>query len=199
MAINYDGVYEIRIKYSTTPTGMPLLQHTHTIDVAAVGDVLPGTAFEDIDVVNWNLATQTLAEAVDAYVAVLDDILSNATDISIAELWKYPPEGEDGVLLSVYEVGVVGALALPAQPAHQWTGTLTTAAGGVMRVQIMESALTLLTKASYPFPAGNGKTIMDFLQTTDHPWVGRDNSRPLVPRFISGTQNEKLARKRYRA
>lgn len=199
MGINYDGVYEIRLKYTTTPTGMLALQHTHTIDVQLESEPEPGEEFINISVVNHNGSSNSLEASVDNYVAVLDDVLSTSTDISIAELWKYPAEGSDAQLISVYDVGVSGALAGTPTPAHQWTLTLTSAIGGVMRVQLMETALTLLNKFSYPFPAGNGKTVADYLQTLAHPWVARDNSRPLVPRFISGTQNEKLARKRYRS
>lgn len=198
MPINYDGVYEVRIKYSTTPASFSVLEHWHTIDVRLNAEPDPGDLFSVIETLRHDGSVSDLETDVDNYIAVLDDIMATTTDFVLAELWKYPAEGEDGVYVSAYEIGATGAVATGATVAHQFTLTLRSVDGGIMRCQMMESALTILTQFTFPFPAGNGSTISNYLRGTTHPWVARDDSRPIAAIKISGTQNEKLARKRYR-
>lgn len=197
MPVNYDGQWEVRISYQV-PISSNVLTHRYTIDVNLDADPSVGDTFDEIPVNKHNSTLSTLDVEVDALVALIRPFFSSSVDFSLAELWRYPTDGFDAVFYAVYELGVQGSHASAAIAAQQGTLTYRTLGGGIMRQQFMEMSSSGDGIASYPFSAGIVKTISDYMITTDHGWVGRDNTRPVVPfRFSSGA-NEKLWRKRFR-
>lgn len=198
MAINYDGVYEVRIYYAVTVSSV-VLTHRHTVDVRLDAEPTPGDPFDTITVLNHNLSTGALDVAVDAYVSVMRPFFHTSVDFTLAELWKYPAEGYDAQFISVYELGVQGSNATTPTTAQQSTITLRTVFGGVMRCQLMETSQTGNNREAYPFGSTLATNMAAHIMDSVRPWVARDNSRAVVPISSSLGQNERLFRKRFRS
>lgn len=198
MPINYDGVYELRYNYFTSPSGLPVLGHRHTIDVRLALEPEVGQSFNDISTQAHNGTTPTLQTVTVAWGDLIRALYPATADFGTVELWKYPSEGYDAQFVSVYTLGAPGTGVGTMQPAQQFTMTLRSANGGIMRVQLMESVAGGEAVVSYPFPAGQGQNIANYLTGLTHPFVARDDSRPVGAIKYGTGQNEKLWRKRYR-
>jgi len=121
-----------------------------------------------------------------------------STEFIRFELWKYPVAGFDAQYIATANVTVVGLSAVATSPAHQMTLTFRSAAGGVMRLQFMETVYVLNNKNTFP----TGITVIDALATytigSTSVIQARDDSRPVASLRASFGQNEKLFRKRFR-
>lgn len=198
MAQNFDGVWELRIFYTTTPTGFLPMQHRHTLDVRVVGEPTVGTAFGSIPVELAAGGTTDLENVVTNYTALLDDLFSTGDTIDFAELWKIPEGTYDATWVSTMSIGVPGTSTLAAGPAYQMTITFRTAAGGIARAQFMETWYA--DNGRFPFPTSSGDVndVAAFVAGENSPFVGRDNADILIALAYNSGQNEKLWRKRYR-
>src|SRR5687768_5089647 len=119
---NYDGLWELRTFYDTTPSGENQMSHTHTIDVNVVGDPLPGTAFLDIDCRNRLNGLIDLDSAATTLIGLFQDFLADTSNILRCELWKYDAEpSQNATFISVLSMGVVGATVTGSVAAQQAT------------------------------------------------------------------------------
>lgn len=196
---NYDGQYEIRIVYDTTPSGFSLLEHTLTFDVIPSVSPTPGDAFADIAVVQRSGSNMPLDEATDAFVTGMIGIYPASTTIIRAELW-YIPEGTfAGSFVSAYAIDEVGVAAGGSQVAQQSTYTFRSIGGGSGRLQFMESSITGSAKTSYPYGSAAQNAIPDLVTAASNFIIARDNTYMFANIHLSNGQNERLFRKRFRS
>ena len=197
---NYDGQYEVRTFYNTTPPGEDPMDHVMTIDVMLDGGASPGQSFSDIPTLYRNGLGSTLDVDIDAFLDLIEPFFSTTTSIIRSELWFYGPEpSTNATFIAVLPVGHTGSNASPTIAAAQNTMTLRTINGGIMRVQMMETSRNSNLKDAYPFSIAIATALSNYLIGLTSPFVARDNSFPISPVFFSETQNEKLYSKRYRA
>lgn len=194
----FDGVWELRIFYTTTATPGGAIEHVHTMDVNVNSEPLPGTPFEAIEVELKDGSSAILATKVSEYVELIDGQFAITTDFSRAELWAIPEGTYDGQFISVYTLGVQGDSGSGTIAAHQNTWTFRSRDGGTMRVQLMETVDNTNLKQSYPTGSSLVNDVFEYVTGSGSFFLARDNSVPLAPLNYSGGQNERLFRKRFR-
>lgn len=198
MPVNVDGPYELRFFYSTQPLGQPLMQHVHTFDVLLNGPMTPPIDFEFVEAESRTGIITSLADFVDAYVLVLKELFNASSTIIRAELWGDEEEDGDKIFLGVYPIGVVGLVAGSASVAQQLTITFRSTNGGIMRMQLMETAYGGTAVDDYPFQDSDIQAYAAFVSGVASPITARDNGFPFSPLRASFGENERLWRKRFR-
>lgn len=199
----YDGTFELTYYYATVLSGLSL-PHRLTIDVKLdtfSQTVTPGMPFDAILTILGSGSGSTLDIAANDLLDLLLPFWRPTTEFSRVELWKYGAEpSTDKTFLSVLELAEPGTAAAGSDTAaQQETMTLRTIDGGTMRVQLMEPVSSLTSKQNPPFSPAHFDALRTYLIGTNHPFVGRDNTRPLAAIAWGSGQNEKLFRKRFRA
>lgn len=196
---NYDGLYELRIFYDTTPTGENPMAHAMTVDVNLFGVPTIGTPFGSIDTRLRDNTLSDLQTDTDALMVLIVPFFHSSTNFLRAELWMYGAEpSSDAVFVSAYPLSLIGTSATATVAASQRTITFRTEGGGIMRVQFMEGVILDNVKDPYPFSRAEADALADYLLGNTTPFVGRDNTYPISGNYDSRTQNEKLYKKRYR-
>lgn len=197
---NYDGRHELRIFYDTTPSGENPMSHVLTIDFAAAEPfVAPGTPFASIPCTARIGSLTDLETATILLQGFIEGFFSDTTNFLRGEYWRYDAEpSQNATYISTFLMGSTGDTITGAVAAAQNTMTLRTQAGGIMRVQMMETSIMNNVKDPYPFSSTPATNLADYLVSDATIWVGRDNTYPIAPNYFSQTQNEKLYRKRYR-
>jgi len=198
---NFDGLWELRIFYTTTPTGFTPLEHRHTIDVAVQPDdgVSPGDPFSAFYVDARSGATFSLGDWTDDYVTGLKPFFHTSVDFSRAELWKIPEGTFDATFWSTYDLSTNGTSATASAPANQVTMTFRSATGGGARIQLMETSLNGDSKVSFPSSNTPANTLSSFAIDPDSPIKARDNGYLIGRINLAIGENEKLWRKRFRS
>lgn len=195
---NFDGIWELRTWYRTTPTGMTTMEHRMSMDVAVNGDPPVGTEFNVINLDTKDSDTRTLQNWVEALGTVLAPLFDDTANIFLYELWKIPEGTTDATFISALAADIDGTNAIdPAQPAHQSTLTFRTYAGGTARIQLMETADARNGRFSVGSYAPMGD-LSNLISQDGSPVKGRDNAFIFWPLADNEGQNEKLWRKRYR-
>lgn len=195
---NFDGQYEVRIIYTTTPSGFPEMQHTLTFDVLPDETPSIGTPFSDILVGVRDGLGLNLSDVIDDFVAGMIGIYPSTANIVRAELW-YIPEGTfAGTFVSVYDITEVGTAVTGSQIAQQTTLTFRSIGGGSGRLQFMECSVAGNNKEAYPYANTAIRAIADYVTAPANPIVARDNTFFFANINCSHGQNERLWRKRYR-
>lgn len=199
MAQNFDGQYEIRIIYDTTPTGFTIMEHVLTFDVLPTATPAVGEAFSGIEVSVRGGGSDQLDAAIDTFVAGMIGIYPATTSIIRAELW-YIPEGTfAGTFISAYGIDEVGTNATASQPSFQATYTFRSLGGGYGRIQFMESSIASNSRLSYPYANAAQNAIPDLITGSGNFIIARDNTFMFANIHLSVGQNERLFRKRYRS
>lgn len=195
---NYDGMWELRFRYTTTPTGMPALEHRLTLDVRMnqAGDV--GGEFSDFELRQKNGLFISLESYIILLSDVLGDVYNTTSEFGAVELWNYPATSTDATFYSVRTLGLAGTQAGNAQPAQQATMTFRSQNGGIARLQMMEAWFAGNAFEYAPFANPLWSILADFLVAPESPVVARDDGYLVAPLKLSHGQNEKLWRKRYR-
>lgn len=199
MAPNYDGQYEIRIIYDTTPTGFTIMEHVLTFDVLPDVTVNPGDPFSVIDITMRGGGFITLDTAIDSFVAGMIGLYPASTSIIRAELWHIPEGTYAGTFISAYSIDEVGTNVGASQPSFQATYTFRSIGGGSGRIQLMESSIVSNARLSYPYANAAQNAIPDLITPTTGFIVARDNTFMFANIHLSVGQNERLFRKRYRS
>lgn len=194
----YDGVFELRFSYSVPVAGQVTLPHQHTIDVNVQGFPDVGTAFADIILIQKNSGEIQLNTWVELYMTRLQPFFSTGTEFSVVELWQYPLTGTNATWVSVYDLGIAGTSGSPANPAQQSTLTIRSAAGGILRHQLMEVVFLGQGQENPPFAQSEVTNLVTFLTDVQSPVRARDDGYLVAPLRWSLGQNEKVWRKRYR-
>lgn len=197
---NFDGLYELRIFYSTTPTGLSQMLHRLTIDLMIEGDPAPGTAFADIDVTMRSSAVMPLSDWLmdpGFFMEYLVDCYPVVAEFPTAELWFIPEGTYDATFISAFEVGLVGTSVTPSVAAQQTTFTFRSIGGGTARLQLMESSFSGNTRQTPPFSAvANALSI--FATSLSSAILARDNTYIFARIAQNDGQNETLFKKRFR-
>lgn len=195
---NFDGQYEVRIIYTTTPSGFPEMQHTLTFDVEPTAPPEVGELFPAINVATRSSAPLPLSDVIDDFVAGMIGIYPSTANIVRAELW-YIPEGTfAGTFVSVYDITEVGTAVAGSQIAQQTTLTFRSIGGGSGRLQFMECSVSGNNKEAYPYANAAIRAIADYVTNAANPILARDNTFFFANINCSHGQNERLWRKRYR-
>jgi hypothetical protein len=196
---NYDGLWEVVVIYDVTISARAF-EHRHTFDVLPIGDFAPGTAPEDIEITMKNGLDTPLLDFTEDYLPLMWKLLGTGTSQPRMELWKYDPEPSyNKTFITAWTSSNTFPLAAgAAQAAHQNTYTFRTIGGGVARLQLMEDAGTGTARIAFNALAGDSAAFADFACGATSAIVGRDNLHLLTGIAGNQTQNEKLARKRFR-
>lgn len=197
--VNYDGLLEVRISYTTQPNGMLPLSHKLTFDV--ISGVIPavGTPFANIEVETRGGALVELDTFVTNFVTIVADFYATGDSFDFAELY-YIPEGTfDATWISAFTLGINGTVGGFSTPAHQDTLTFRTLGGGTGRIQLMETIATGNQKIANPTGNAIVDDIFAYMTEATTAIVGRDNTHAIVGINWSSGQNERLWRKRYRS
>lgn len=198
----YDGSFELTYYYATTLSSVSIA-HRLTIDVKLDFLNLPavGSPFSAWPTVLGSGAAGTLDTAANDLLDLLLPFWRPTTEFSRVELWRYGAEpSTDKTFQAVLDLAEPGTSAAGVDvAAQQETMTLRTVNGGIMRVQLMEPVSSLTSRQNPPFSPAHFDALRSYLVGTAHPFVGRDDSRPLAAIAWGSGQNEKLFRKRFRA
>lgn len=199
MTLNYPAPYEVKITYTTTPTGFVTIPHVMSFNLpaatslAGVGDPFGEWQFPTRSFADADLETITLA-----VIAALDNFYPASAKYVKAELFHYASGSFESEWMSVMELDQAGAGAGTSTPGHQITITARTNQGGIARWQLMESNATSRTKLA--FPSGNASldAIKNLMINPNMPFVGQDGGYLVAGNYASLTYNEKLEKKRWR-
>lgn len=196
--VHFDGLWELRIYYETTPVGFPVMEHRLTVDVAVIEPILVGSDFSDIGVTQRNGLESTLDLQVDALVALLVPFYPSTSSFTRAELWNIPEGTFAGTWYGSYGIGESGTAGSPCVPAKQVTLTFRSMSGGTARIQLMETFEVGETRIGYPTGNALFDDVIDHVISLATPFKARDNGYFIGGIAASGGQNERLWRKRYR-
>lgn len=199
--MNFPGPYEIRLYYTTTPTGMPSFQHIARYNINLTAAPSPGTTFNLLTVVPNGGAPTTLQAYIDAWVLLVKAAMSsNANNtIDFAELWAYTPLSFEASFVSAYSIAAAGTVGSAATPANEQIITYRTAEGGIMRQHFLEfAAQGTAVPDTPPFTSASFDAIRTFVTSVNNAWLGRDTSYPFATIAKYAGENEKLFKKRFR-
>lgn len=195
--VNYDGIYELNIIYTTTPTGFSAMEHRMTIDVALSGAPYdPGTLFADIETLQRNGTLSNLEIDTDALVALIQPFFSTTSDISIAELYYIPEGTTNKQFISSYDIALAGTIAAEEIPAQQATLTFRSLGGSWGKIQLMEPVLSGKVKIAPPY-TGAALALANDITSVASVFLARDNTYMFSNLHYSLTENEKLMKIRY--
>lgn len=195
----FDGRHELRLFYETTISSR-VIPHRFTIDFQVAGGFVPvpGGGFLFVDTPWHNGAANNLEDSLTDLMNVFTDLFGPGTTFLTAEYWFYDPEpSSNATFIDVVALAGTGT-AVSDQTAQQQTMTFRTKGGGIMRCQFMEGGLGGNNVDAFPFTDNDSQLFALYMSGTLHPWVGRDDTRPIAPLRNSLGQNEKLWRRRFR-
>jgi len=195
---SFDGPYEARIFYSVPGSGSIILEHRMTFDLAVQGTPAPGTAPAEVILVNRDGSNTPFSTFIDAFLLAFKVKFNTAVTFSRAELWRAAEGSAIFTYITTYSFSVAGTSANPTNIAHQLTYTFRSTNGGIMRIQLMESVETSNASVSYAAAPAGDKTLMNYIVSSTNAIKARDNGNPYASNRMSGGQNEKLFRKRFR-
>lgn len=198
--VEYDGRYEVEIKYAVTIASRAL-NHNHTFDVKTPGDIDPGVAWADVELVEKSGLTVFIETFIQDYMDVWSALLGVGTALSEINLWRYDPEPSNSRVL------VASADTLPTT---SFVGTPQAAQGCIftfraigynfpVRMYIMEGKDAGEQRTVYGALTGVHLAYANYVKSTASPIVGRSDA------YIGGAiamnlgQNEKLRNIRYRS
>lgn len=197
---NYDGLFEVSVIYDVTISSRTF-EHRHTFDVLMDSDPFPGTAPEDIALIQKDGLSIDLLAFTELYLPKLYKLLGTGTSQPRMEFWKYDPEPSlNKTFITGWTSSNTFTLAAGAAvAAHQATYTFRTVTGGVCRLQLMEDVNTSNARTAFGALTGDSATFADFCVSDASCIAGRDNTALLTGIAANFTQNEKLSRKRFRS
>lgn len=199
MTLNFKAPYGVRLFYTTTPAGQPLMEHTHEFFVDLTSPFPPGTEAGDIELKSPDSSNPPFPNFAELYVLKLQPFFATSTTFIRAELWKYATGTNDGTFITVHPIGEPGTAVTGSVAAHQVTMTFRSLEGGIARVQLMETKFSGTGQASFPTGVAEIDDFAATLTGLSSPVIARDGSRLIVANKFSETQNEKLAEKRFRS
>jgi hypothetical protein len=167
------------------------------LDLAAAP--APGATFPEINALGHSGATPPLSTVVEDFLTDLVPLYTSAVTFALVELWEYVAGTFDANFISAYEpTADVGTGTGTLQTAGQAILTFRTAGGGIVKLSLMESLIVPGLSSAFPSAVVAANTLATEFLTFARPWLGRDNTRPLVAKgFFPGT-NEALWKKYFR-
>lgn len=196
MASNFPGPYQIRINY--TVASRP---HQQRLNCQVVGTPEVGADPATITLINrGNSMNPFMDDAVNNWAslmsAVYDDTLAAWSN---AELWKYEAGTFDASYVTTHPITETGLDTGTVNTAAQHIITFRTGAGGILRLDFMETNLTAPQVPDTPPFTSSGLEAIRQLLISDANWVyARDNSYPVAAIAMYAGHNEALIKKIYR-
>lgn len=134
--------------------------------------------------------------AVDAYIAVADNLFNATTNFQFAEFWNIPTPGGDPVFEYIYEIGAPGVAASANIVAAQAVLSFRTSLGGILKLYFMESALVIGNPDPFPFSNATMAALAAYFCSLSTGWVvGRDGGKPLSGLRATTKINDALRKK----
>jgi len=188
MAINFPGPWGLRIFYVVSGR-----DHKTEFSLQIAPEPDPGDPFSAVTVIRKDSSTDPLDVVTDEWIALLRPKFSSATGTILrAELWKYVFESFDAVFYGTYDISLAGTNTVAVSPASQGIYTFRTQEGGVFKLDILDTSDIPSPPQVYTALAGVDQDIVDYLLSSENPFIARDTSYPLAfLRFLPG-QNERL-------
>jgi hypothetical protein len=142
--------------------------------------------------------TLSLDTVTETYVSLAKVFMSSAdADFVTAELWDYEPESFDASFVAAYEIAEAGTSGNATVPASQFMFTFRTQEGGVMKVNLMDAAVSPGQPITPPY-TGSTLAFASMFTDPDAPFLARDTSYPIANIRAYPGQNEALFKKIYR-
>jgi len=142
--------------------------------------------------------TTALNTAIDAYVALLRPLFTNATQFVGATLWRYAPSSYVRTFYSTYDINLAGSASGSNLVAGQAVYTYRTLIGNRMRVNLMEGISNGTQKLPQNTLTLANLAFANYFVGASCVFHGRDNAFAAVGLNYLAGQNEALFRKRYR-
>lgn len=194
MALNYPGPYEIRLHYTVADR-----THVQKLNCGVIGVPDFVEDWSTVDLFNSIGTSVQLDTAMDAWVAIMQDLLNDAVaTIDYAELWKYQTGTFISQFAGAYDIGVAGLATFSTVALSQQIFSFRTLEGNNMFIQIMEGVRLQgapLTRAN--LNAQEEALVAHCLGDTMC-WLARDTSYPLAFKHMLVGQNEALFKQLYR-
>lgn len=194
MAINFPGPWTFKLFYETG------LSHVLQLNTEVIGDPIPGTPFDEIEIRDQMVAGPMADEVIDDLVALLRPLYSTTSNFIRCELWKNIPESFEMDFWSVYDISLAGTGVGSFVAAGQTIFTFRTYEGGVMKVNLMESLITpgVSQRGASLTPTAATAFKNHFISGANR-YLARDTSWPFAFMGMHPGQSEVLFKKRYRA
>lgn len=190
------GPYQLEIPYITEG-----FTHYFHVNCDAIGDPAIGTAPLDVDMRTKGSGPTSLVLSANLLWATMRTAFSSQTLATNYTLWKYNTSNQDRIFISGGDLETPNGSA-GAAPVLAWGAIYTyrTGLGNVGKLQIMEPAIGLNTRAPMgSTPGFNGPTVKAYLLGSTNIVMARDRSFPVAAMNEALGQNETLADKRFRS
>ncbi|AXH79573.1 MAG: hypothetical protein [Circular genetic element sp.] len=193
MPSNFPGPYEIEIKYTVSG-----IQHVQRLNCQASPAPSVGDAPFGITLIGRDLSAVNLETWVNNWVTQIDGFFHTSVTFDSYDLYQYAVGTFERVWITSGTIGVNGTSPTATQLARQDTFTFRTVEGNTMRVVLLETVFTQLTRTPYPAIVPGVSAMMDIITATATPVLARDTSYPIAPLNHTGGQNEATFKARYR-
>lgn len=191
MTVNSLYPYFARLKYSANA-------HTHWMTIplgAETGGIPAGESADNYTFFAKNGTELDFAACMDDFVALLAPFFKTTDSFILAELWGMATPESDPIFYTAYELGVAGTSANPNVANSQAVMTFRTAAGGILKLYLMEGVNGANGKDDYPFAAAANQNLGAYMIGGTNIIRGRDGAFPISPlRYVSKT-NDALRKK----
>lgn len=197
MAINYPGPYEI--EYNVLVSSIP---HLIRVNCVATPAPTPGSALNTITLQTRSGTPANAQTCVDGLWNLIRAAYNTGVTCQGVTLWRYPVAGS--FVKTFVSAGAVttpaGAAPGATTLAHQATLSFRTANGGIMKLTLLETAFTALTRQVLVANAAGAteQKIAAYLISGSGWAIARDDSFPITPLYGVFGQNEAIFKARYR-
>lgn len=195
MARNYPGPYEVEINYRVSN-----MLHVMRLSCIVQGTPNVGDIPSSISLLTRSGQPRSLVACVDDFWAFMRQAFNTTTVAEGYTLWRYYPSSFQRDYVTAGTIAnPAGTRTIPTQLASQAVITLRSAAGGILKVNVLEHVE--LSQQRHPYSASSNdwfQRVAQFLVSQNGWAVARDNGFPVVGLRTSFGQNEAIWRKRYR-
>lgn len=134
--------------------------------------------------------------AVDAYVTVFKALLNTSDEVQTAQLWVQVDEDSEPVFEEEHNIATAGTNATSPLAYGQCTMVFRTDFGGLLRLYVMEPAVSLNQHFFPPLSAGPFENLRAHVAGATTGWFrGRDGGVPTSLCSVTTKINDKLRKK----
>lgn len=198
MATNYPGPYEVEYEYVVS--GL-----THKVRFNCVVDgAVPaaGTAPSAINLMTRSGAPRALNTCADEMWGWLRTSFATSVTCAGYTLWRYatPGSGQKTFVTQGSVMTPAGTNGSSLTLSGQHTLSFRSAAGGIMKITLLENGWTSVTRSALIANASGNQEqkIAAYIVSANNWAIARDNGFPIAPTYYTGGQNEAVFKKRNR-
>lgn len=196
--VYYDGIWELSLIYTVTPTGMAAIEHRATIDLAFAETGSVGDPFSAWITPPRGLGTGQALDVLAAdFLAEIRPLYSADTSFARWELNNIPEGTTDKTLYSIQEISATVGSGADEIPGRQLTLTFRSLQGNTARFQLMETNVDFTGHVAAPAPNADVLALKDYITDPTATFVARDNEYIWSLIKYNGTINKGLFKKRY--